>query len=201
MTFVAGIDPGTGGAVAVYCTESKRLVSVEDLPFWFMTVGKKKRKRLDGVALLDLFDELNLIGVELVVMEAVGGRPQQSASAGFVFGYTVGMIYMASMYSKIMVETTPPQRWKKMLNVPGKKNKKDENRDKKQIEGDIINRAYELFPHDRHFFKTPRGAVKMDRMDAALLAKYGGDYVYRTLGQTENDIENKLAYRNAETGA
>src|SRR5574343_89093 len=145
MTLVAGVDPGTNGAVAIYDNETKRVTAIFDLPFWYQTVGKKKRKRLDPVALSELIELLPVLGVELVVLEAVGGRPRQSAAAGFVFGYTVGLIYMACMYSGLFVETTPPQRWKKQMNIPGKAGGKDKD-EKKQAEGDIINRVNELFP-------------------------------------------------------
>lgn len=199
MTLVAGIDPGTNGAVAIYCNDTRRIMSVYDLPHWFQTVGKKKRKRLDPVALSELIEMLPIIGVELVVMEAVGGRPQQSASAGFVFGYTVGLIYMACMMHGVMVETTPPQRWKKQMNIPGKAGGKGKDA-KKQAEGDIINRVNELFPLDRSLFRTERGAYRMDRAEAALIAKFGGDYIMPTM-RPLSDVELRLAYINAETGA
>lgn len=200
MSYIAGIDPGSNGAVAIYCTETKRIIGVHDLPFWYMTVGKAKRKRVDPVALMELFDLILMLGVELVVLEAVGGRPKQSASSGFVFGYTVGLIYMACMYNKLMVETVPPQRWKKLLNVPGKQGGKTPA-DKKKAEGEIVQRATELFPHDRSFFRGPNGGFKMDRADAAMLAKFGGDYVVPTLEPAQGDVEMALAYRKADTGA
>lgn len=199
MAYVAGIDPGTNGAVAIYDTDTRRVVNVYDLPFWYQTVGKKKRKRLDPVALSELIELLPVLGVELAVMEAVGGRPRQSASAGFVFGYTVGLIYMACMFSGLMVETVQPARWKKMLNVPGKAGSKSKEA-KKQAEGDIMNRVNEIFPLDRSLFRTERGAYRMDRADAALLAKFGGDYVMPTM-RPLTDTELKLAYINGETGA
>lgn len=205
MTLVAGVDPGTNGAIAIYDTDTKKLVSVQDLPFWYETVGKKKRKRLDTIGLMELFDTLCMMGVELMVLEAVGGRPQQSASAGFVFGYTVGLIYACAMYSKIMVETVPPQQWKKMLRIPGKlgtkeRRKEDKKAAKKEATGDIIKRVGELFPHDTDYFRGPGGAYKMDRADAAMLAKFGGDHVLPTMG-TPSDTEFQLAYRKADTGA
>lgn len=202
MALVAGIDPGTNGAVAVYCTDTRRVVSVEDIPTWHQAVGKTKRKRVDPIGLMELFDTLNMLGVELVVMEAVGGRPRQSASAGFVFGHVVGMLMMCIMYSKIMVETVPPQRWKKMLGVPGKAGGKDKTAaQKKEAQEAIMARANELFPHDRDKFRTPRGAYRMDQAEAAMLAKFGGDHVLPTMGPLKSDAEFHMVYRNAETGA
>lgn len=193
MTLIAGIDPGASGAIAVYCTDTKRLITIEDMPVWYMTIGKNKRKRIDSVAVMEMFDQFNMVGVELVVMEAVGGRPRQGASAAFAFGYGVGILYMAAMYSKIMVETVPPSRWKKLMNVPGKL---------KAEKGDIMNRAEEMFPHDRAMLRGRNGGEKLDRAEAAMLAKFGGDTVWPTVPQRiPGDEEFKMAYRNAETGA
>jgi len=190
MTLIAGIDPGAGGAVALYDSNTRRLIGMHDVPFWHQTIGKKKRKRVDPIGLRELFDTLQMMSVELVVMEAVGARPSQSGM--FAFGYAVGLIYMSCMYSDLMVETVPPKRWKKMLNVSGKE---------KAETDDIIYRADELFPHDRHLWRGPKGGKLLDRAEAAMLAKFGGDFVLPTMGPFKDDAEFRLAYRNAETGA
>lgn len=191
MTFVLGVDPGNNGAFAIYDTETRRLVGVEDMPIWFQSVGRRKRKRIDALALAEQFDMYEMLGVELVVMEAVGGRTGQGAAAGFVFGYGVGLIYMAALYSRLVIETIPPASWKKIMNVPGKAN---------ADASAIIARADELFPHDRHLFRGERGGKKVDRAEAAMLAKFGADHVLHTMGTT-TDAELKLAYQRADTGA
>lgn len=190
MTFIAGIDPGTSGAVAVYSTESKGIVSMEDLPTWFETVGKKKRKRIDRIALMDMFEGLQMLGVELVVIEAVAARPRQSGM--FAFGYGVGLLHMSVMYSKIMLETVPPSNWKKLLNVKGKSQGGDD---------DIIQRADELFPHDRHHWRGPKNGLLVDRAEAAMLAKFGGDHVWPSMQPVTTDDQLKQMYYKAETGA
>ena len=91
MSLVLGIDPGHSGAFAVYDTDAQRISTIEDMPTWFQTVGKKKRPRIDALALADMFDTYEMMGVDLIVLEAVGGRPAQSASAAFVFGYGLGL--------------------------------------------------------------------------------------------------------------
>lgn len=191
MTLVVGIDPGNNGAFAIYNSDTKRVERIDDMPLWYQTIGKRKRKRVDALAMADLFDYYELMGVELVVMEAVGGRPRQSASAAFVFGYGVGLVYMAALYSRIVIETVPPASWKKILNVPGKGNADDTA---------IIARADELFPQDRDLWRGERGGKKVDRAEAAMLAKFGADYVLHTLGAV-TDVELRLAYQNADTGA
>ena len=201
MTLIAGCDPGVSGAISIYCTDTKRILCVYDIPNWKETVGKKQRTRIDTIGLMELFDTLKMLSVEMIILEAVGGRPKQSASAGFVFGYSVGLIYMAAMYSKIMVETVPPKEWKKLMKIPGKAGGKDAKA-KKQAQGDIMRRVAEVFPNERELFVGPRGGFYMDRADAALLGKFGGDFIYPTMGPTtgKSDEELELAYRNADTG-
>lgn len=192
MTLVLGIDPGSSGAFAVYDTESRALVGeVYDTPVWYQTVGKRKRKRVDALAIADLFDEFEVMGVELVVMEAVGGRKAQNAAHAFTFGYGVGIIYMAAFYSGIVIETVPPQTWKQVLQVPGKS---------KADDSAIMARADELFPADRQKFRGVKGGKRIDRAEAAMIAKFGGDTVLQTLNPRA-DLELRLAYANADTGA
>ena len=191
MTLILGVDPGAGGAFAVYCSETRTITGIDDMPIWYQAVGKRKRKRVDALALAEMFDLYEMLGVELVVMEAVGGRTGQSASAGFVFGYGVGLIYMAALYSRIVIETVPPGTWKKAMNVPGKS---------KADDSAIIARADEMFPKHRDLFRGVRGGKKVDRAEAAMMAKFGADHVLHTMGRLEGD-ERKLISQNADTGA
>lgn len=192
MTLILGIDPGTKGAFAVYDTTTRRLVGeVQDVPIWYQTVGKRKRPRIDALAVADMMDTYELMGVELIVLESVAGRGGQSAVAGFAFGYTVGVIYMACMYTGIAVDHVPPQTWKALMNVPGK-GKADDSA--------IMIRADEMFPEDRNQFRGMRGGKRVDRAEAAMIAKYGGDMVLPGL-KAQSDMDVRAAYRNVDTGA
>ena len=196
MTLVLGIDPGAHGAFVVYNADDGRLVSVHDCPIWFQQVGRTKRPRVDPIALAEMLDTFALMGVTIAVMEAVGGRGKQSAAAGFVFGYGVGMIYMALVYCRIPIETVIPSTWKKLMNVPGKAKADDTA---------ILARADEMFPLDRAFFRGERGGKKIDRAEAAMLAKFGADFILKTLkpvtGELENDLTFKTRMLAADTGA
>lgn len=206
MALVLGIDPGLHGALATYDTETRTLVDVRDMPTWAMLVGKKERPRIDAVELAEWAEMYSVWGVDLAVLEAVGGRPKQSASAGFVFGYSVGLVYMALMFARIPVETVPPQTWKKMMRVPGKaraargeeRSAEQKRADVKAADAAIIARADELFPASRDAWRGARGGVKLDRAEAAILARFGGDYVLHT---ETTDVDWRLAYRKADTGA
>ena len=181
---VCGIDPGNGGAFAVYDTVNG-LESVYDMPIAMVVVGKKTRPRIDVVEVADTFDLLKGLDVKLIVIEAVGGRPRQSASAAFVFGYGVGLLVMAAIQSRIAIETPTPQMWKKLMRVP-----KDD--------AGIAMRFDHVFPDHRQLIRGPRGAIKHDRAEAAFLAKFGADFL---LHSVHGDQEWRMMYNDLKTGA
>lgn len=184
MIRVMGVDPGLGGALAIYGEDAS--LCIWDMPTFDMTVGKRKRRRVDALELADMIEIAKRdLGVKLVVIEAVGGRPKQSASGGFVFGYTVGLLYMACVINRLAIETIPPVTWKRMLRVPV------------DDEG-IINRANEMMPQHTALWRGARGGAKHDRAEAAILAKFGLEHV---LHSVRKDSEYRMVYRNADTGA
>lgn len=195
MTLILGVDPGAHGAFVVYDDVTRSIVNVRRMPVWYQQVGRTKRARVDPVALAQMFEVYAMIGVELVVMEAVGGRGKQPGSSGFVFGFGVGMVYMAAVTSKLPIETTPPQTWKAFMRVPGKQKADDTA---------IMQRAYELFPAQRELFQGPRGGKEVDIAEAAMLARFGGDHILRK-GYVTLDPLDELAYRQrvikADVGA
>lgn len=190
MALIAGIDPGSSGAIAVYDTDTQRVISCDDIPAWTMTIGKKKRRRLDNIGCMELFDTYMLMGVEMCIIEAVGGRTGQSASAGFVFGYGVGALIQMMMERKMIIETTPPGTWKAMMKIPGKQ---------KATDDDIMLRVAQVFPHNMDMFKGPKGGHRIDRAEAALLAKFGADFAWR-LAPTGEDVDYIMAFRKADFG-
>lgn len=191
MTLVMGIDPGGEGAFAIYDTDTLKIVGdIWDMPIWYQTVGKARRKRVDALAVADIMDTASLMGVDMVVMEAVGGRKSQNAAHAFTFGYGVGIIYTAVIYQGLVLDTVPPSTWKQKMNVPGKT---------KAHDSAIVAKAEELFPDARRQFKGPKGGCKVDRAEAAIIAKYGGDIM---LGNYKPyDVQaTRDKYRNADTG-
>ncbi len=194
MSLVLGIDPGATGAFALYDTDARSIISIDDMPLWFQVTSarsKRKRKRVDALALADLFDTYELLSVDLMCMEAVGGRTGQSASAGFNFGYGVGLIYMSAIYSRIPIETVPPMTWKRMMKIPGK-DKADPTA--------IVQRANELFPEARAEFRGPKGGLRVDRAEAAIIARFAADHVLRTMPGLE-DPSLRARTMRADTGA
>lgn len=195
-----GIDPGISGALAHY--QNGRMVDVIDMPTFPMMINKKQRDRLDMVALAEYFMLKKMMGVQIVMLEAVGGRPRQSASAGFVFGYTVGALFALCIQVRLPITTVPPAVWKKVLQVPGKVDKHTKKMDKTYA-SKIITRADELIPDDRQMWRGDKGGLKVDRAEAALLAMYGERYQLRVPGNVQHPglAEYKLIYEKAEVGA
>ena len=201
---VIGIDPGSGGALAVYDYAAQKIIHIEDMPIFNMTINKKTRKRIDAIGVLEFLATWQMAGCKLVMIEAVGGRPRQGASAAFVFGYGVGLIYMACVALRLPIETVPPQTWKRVLRVPGKAEKGDKKT--KEFNGMIVNRADELMPEARDLWrgaKKHRGqdVFKVDRAEAAMLAKYCGDYQLRIPTRPFLAVDTALAYQQASIEA
>lgn len=184
---VIGVDPGTGGALAAY-DQASGMLDVSDIPHRMIPVGRTKRKRIDVVDLRDYMEMWKLMGCGLVMLEAPGPRPQQTQAAGFQLGYACGMIHMAASAARIPVTTVDPREWKKSMRLPGKvgrltKDERDttvgdELKALKKSRNDananaIIARADELFPSHSHLFRGKMGGYKLDRAEAAVLAKYG----------------------------
>lgn len=182
-----GVDPGIGGALAKYDSVTG-LLDVQDTPHWMEPVGKKKRRRLDPVGVYDYFVWAKLEGYELVMMEAVGARGQQTQAAGFGLGYTCGLIHMACVAARLPIETVTPQIWKRVMQMPGKVGRltKAEKAGLKTEEAladavkertdankvQIIKRAEDTFPDYREMFRGKLGGFKLDRAEASMLAKY-----------------------------
>jgi hypothetical protein len=202
--YTIGIDPGADGAMAVYEYGVQQIIHIRDMPIFNMTINKKTRKRIDGVGVLEFLATWQMAGCKLVMIEAVGGRPRQSASAAFVFGYGLGIIYQSCVALRLPIETVAPQTWKRVLKVPGKAEKGDKKT--KEFEGMIVNRADELMPDARDMFRSDklfRGqrALKVDRAEAAMLAKYCGDYQLRVPSRPFLAVDTAIAYQNADIAA
>lgn len=164
---VIGVDPGLSGAFALYDQRTGSL-TIEDMPTWWAVSGKKKRQRVDPIAVLEYFELGKMLGVELCVIEAVGARPGQSGM--FTFGYSVGLVYMACVAARIAIENVSPQTWKRMMHVTGKSRVPGAKNEM------ILARANEVFPDHRNLFYGTQGGKKIDRAEAAMIAKYAADY-------------------------
>jgi len=78
-----------------------------------------------------------------------------------------------------------------------KEGRKDEGK-RKEEDSAIMGREDELFPVDREKFRGERGGKRVDRAEAAMIAKFGGDHILPTFQPNARIAE---LYRAADTGA
>lgn len=158
MSLFVGIDPGAQGALALYDTVSGT-IKIDDMPVYKRKIGKTVKTRIDFGELYDLAKFYSGVGVKGVMIEEVGGRPGQSASAAFTFGWSVCCPYAACVAAGLAVEMVPPATWKKAMKANGD-------------DAWLAVRARELFPGAEANWTGPKGAIKHDRIEAAMLALY-----------------------------
>ena len=160
MSYCIGIDPGKTGAIALYGSDGS--LQVWDMPARLLQVGNSRRLRVDPIGCKRLIGSLAEIA-DLAVIEAVGGRPKQSAGGAFVFGFATGLVYACVLFSNLRIESVTPAQYKRWLKVKGKVGDN----------GDIMARADEIFPLHRELFRGSKGGARVDRAEAAMMAKFG----------------------------
>ena len=107
MTYILGIDPGLGGAMAIYSTKS--FICVHDIP-------RSIDSGIDAVALAALVDRLNRAypGITAVV-ERVSSMPRQAGA--FAFGLSTGIIHGCLASAGIPFELVSPSVWKAKMGL------------------------------------------------------------------------------------
>lgn len=158
MTRVLGVDPGLGGAVALWDDVADALglpaaLTVHDAPTARVQVGRSKARAvyLDA-EYARLIRELK---PDVAVVEQVGGLTGQSASASFQFGAGFGLVRGIIAALGVPVEFVAPPVWRARLLVkPGK-------------DGSRL-RACQLYPNHAGLFAR----VKDDgRAESSLIAR------------------------------
>ena len=150
---VLGVDPGTGGALAMIDTELSALV-VADMPIAVIEVGKMKRRQISEFWLADL---LRLYEPDCAWIERVHALPKQGVTSSFSFGLSYGLVRGVLAALGVPVSLVTPQEWKKSFRLGASKN-----------EARVI--AARLFPANSGSFTR---AKDDGRAEAALLALFG----------------------------
>jgi len=156
---VLGVDPGLAGAIALWWPSTDDLNQPDDLrvyPIPTLTTlrNKKKKREIDILRLVQLFDMLGGPDIGHAYIELVGAMPGQGVSSMFQFGRGVGILEGVICSSFIPLTRCPPVSWRKAAAVRGGK------------QGSIL-RAVEMFPKFAPLF-TYTGFS-----DAALIAWWG----------------------------
>lgn len=146
---ILGIDPGLGGALALYRADGA--LEIVDMP----TLQLKKRV-INEYALARIVDDW-ASSVREVWLEQVGVRPGEGAVGAFSFGRGYGVIRGICAANFLTIVDVTPQTWKRAMKIAGAK---DEARAA----------ASALFPACASQFVRKRDD---GRAEAALIALYG----------------------------
>ena len=149
--FIAGIDPGANGAIAVLDSENP-----------------------DSVALLDL-KKRNTVTIHEWLVEELDYKPStfwiedihsmfgMSAKSNFSFGKNLGMVTaIAELFNHDLPNTVTPKVWQKYIGVTAKG---------KAIKKQVAKIAQYLYPQAELHGK--RGGLLDGRSDALMIAYYG----------------------------
>lgn len=176
MLLIGGVDPGVNGAVGVYDFDADKLVAVYKLPSYTVIVGRSERTRLDEEAVDHLFKALAMMGVVFCGIENVQGGnfrgKKQSASSGFQFGYTFGVLRMACVSNGIKHTAASPAVWKMVEQVPD------------NAKG-IIAKADAEFPEHKAAWHGPKGGLLHDIAEAAFISRYFARRIWPSHQQQE----------------
>jgi hypothetical protein len=160
---VAGIDPGVSGAVALYDTTARTLIHVCDMPAY---VVNKTKRRVEPYALANILAPLP---VRLVVIEQVASRPKQGVASSFNFGVSFGIAIGVCAGLGLRIERVIPGVWKSALRIPVGSDK-----------AYSLAHASQMFGNDKWWPNKGHHG----RAEAALLARYGADFLLREGGDS-----------------
>lgn len=158
--YILGIDPGLGGALALYQPQhpifAAGYAEVIDMPTHTITVNGKQKRQIDLYQLARWID-MHSSDISLAVIEDPHALPGQGVTSSFNFGAACGIAQMAAASAMIPMHLVRPATWKKAMNLTADK---DASR----------RRASMLFP--QHSANWAR-AKDDGRAEAVLLAYYG----------------------------
>lgn len=150
---IIGVDPGAGGALAFFDTDTGDL-EIVDMPTVEIKRGSRFVRHVSAPLLADIIRGRK---ADAAFVEKVGAMPGQGVASMFAFGRAAGVIEGVLAALEMPITHVPPQEWIKAMRVVGGK---DGSRQ----------RATQVFAKQAGLF-----ARKKDdgRSDAALLAAYG----------------------------
>ena len=153
MTCILGVDPGAGGAIALYDPDLKAVL-VSDMPVVLVRVGRSERRQINETVLAAT---IRLYAPDSAFIERVHALPGQGVTSSFSFGMAYGLVRGMLAALCVPVQLVTPQEWKRAFRLgPDKR------------EARLV--ASRLFPDSAGRFARARDD---GRAEAALLALFG----------------------------
>jgi crossover junction endodeoxyribonuclease RuvC len=150
---VLGVDPGAGGALAMFDTDLQALV-VCDMPVARVRAGKTLRRQISESWLADILKNYQ---PDCAWIERVHALPKQGVTSSFSFGVAYGLVRGVLGGLGVPVTLVTPNEWKRAFRLGPDKH-----------EARLI--ASRLFPQNAQSFIRARDD---GRAEAALLALFG----------------------------
>jgi hypothetical protein len=153
---IVGIDPGAEGAI-VAITPSKGLL-------WQKFKDTKGFEYPNNLA--EFIDKLTL--KDIIYIEKVGSRPNQSSIATFSFGRNLGIVEGMLKQRRLIYHTVLPQEWQHALglyNITGKATFKNDSVKKAARKKAYVEHAKKLYPSYAKYITADLG-------DDILIAEY-----------------------------
>lgn len=154
MRYIAGIDPGLTGALAVLDFQDFRL-HIWDTPTVSVKTGATVRKRCDPIAFAEAVKHFP---IDFGQIENVHSTPNDGHVGAFSFGKVTGIAIGIFAGADIELGSVSPAKWKMDMQVPAHKEASKA-------------RASQLFPHCTAGWAR---ALDHGRAEAAVIALYGG---------------------------
>jgi crossover junction endodeoxyribonuclease RuvC len=152
---VIAIDPGMGGAVALFI--DGRPVHIIDIPVVVIKRGKGNKREIDLPALVAVLSRACPVGSTHVWLERVSAMPGQGVTSMFSFGRGVGQLEGVLAALRVPVSYVTPQSWQKAVGMA------------KGPDG-ARHRASQLMPEMANLWPLKK---HHGRADAALIGWYG----------------------------
>jgi crossover junction endodeoxyribonuclease RuvC len=166
MSTILGIDPGIGGALALYDSESRGL-ELYRMPVTKSTRGGSTKSEIDGYQLGMLIDSLKH-RINRAVVEQVSGRPGQAGQ--FQFGLNCGVVHGVIYSNLIPMQLVASNKWKAAVGL-----RRLVTQTKADMKSDARRLATMKFPqHAKEFLRVKDDGVA----EAALIALYGSTLVF-----------------------
>lgn len=106
-----GVDPGKGGALCLYNTETKKVLQCHDMPL--EPARAKGKTAISPTGIAEVLSGYAVLGGGVLILENVFSRPGEGVSSSFNFGRSKGLIEQAAACLDLPLVLITPQMWKK----------------------------------------------------------------------------------------
>jgi len=120
VKYLAGIDPGYSGAIALLDPNNLTDLILIDMPLHRLKVNGRNTARLDLYQLGNFFD-LHRLDIRAACIEEPSAMPSQGVASSFNFGFSCGATQAAVAANAIPMRLVRPATWKRAMGLSADK--------------------------------------------------------------------------------